>query len=49
MLAFVCEDKEDCKRLTNILKNQMNLPVNIVMEPGSLPDFKQYILTPQLR
>lgn len=35
MYAFVCEDKEDCKRLTEILKIQKKLPVNIVMAPDT--------------
>lgn len=47
MIAFVCEDKGDCERLTDVFKKQLQLPVNIVMAPDTpMSSFQSPILSP---
>lgn len=50
MIAFVCEDKGDCERLTEVFKKQQKLPVNIVMAPDTpMSSFRSPILSREHR
>lgn len=50
MIAFVCEDKGDCERLTEVFKKQQKLPVNIVMAPDTpISNFQSPILSREHR
>ncbi|KAG8183406.1 hypothetical protein JTE90_008303 [Oedothorax gibbosus] len=50
LLVFVCEDKDDVKRLTEILRHEKKLPVNIALAPDSgISAFSSPPITPRMR